>query len=267
MNVDNTWILAMGLASYGFLGSLHCGLMCGPLCASLGSQGSKVGLRARILPNLIYLLGKALSYGTLGLVGGLLGSLVQSAFRKSLGTLFPSNTFLSSLSGPFVNLGNLSLLFLWIAGCITIVFHQVWFKKQFSFGKGSYFFGILNLIPRSSESLRMGLLGGLSALLPCPFLWGGLLQATGLSHPIHSGMAMVLFAFVTTPAVWFSKGLLNRFRFAFSPKWASLLGISFATFGALGFICMPHHGHHPEVKDTEKTQAPQVESPSDHSHH
>ena len=55
----------------GLLGSLHCAAMCGPLMLALPDGSASAG--HFIAGRIIYQLGRVLTYGLLGIVGGLVG--------------------------------------------------------------------------------------------------------------------------------------------------------------------------------------------------
>ena len=68
MMIHPEYLAAFGI---GFLGSLHCLGMCGPIALVVPSIGSGTG--GRLSGGLVYNLGRIITYSMLGLLAGLAG--------------------------------------------------------------------------------------------------------------------------------------------------------------------------------------------------
>ncbi len=82
------WVLALMLGS---LGSLHCAVMCGPLVLGMPFRKKRLWLMA--VETLFYQGGRTLTYTFMGLLAGLLGSVLslvihQKAWNYGIGALF-----------------------------------------------------------------------------------------------------------------------------------------------------------------------------------
>lgn len=76
-------------AILGFLGSLHCVIMCGPIALAMPGQKT---LNRFLLSRVLYNFGRVLTYAIIGLTFGLLGELIglsgyQQAFSIALGII------------------------------------------------------------------------------------------------------------------------------------------------------------------------------------
>ena len=188
------WIwAAFGL---GFVGSLHCAGMCGPLALALPFS-QKQGAQ-QVIGNTIYQLGRIFTYAIIGFLFGLIGrgfSLagIQQPLSISLGVamiliillpkIFPLHRTPPFLQKPILTLKKKLGLFL---------------KRE---GFGAFFI--------------TGLLNG---LLPCGLVYMALLGALGIGNPMYSAAFMAAFGFGTFPMM-FGIALTGGF---ISVKWRSL---------------------------------------------
>ncbi|HEX3757696.1 MAG TPA: sulfite exporter TauE/SafE family protein [Kofleriaceae bacterium] len=165
-------ILASSLA-----GSLHCVAMCGPL---LGLHG---GARSPRLAG-VHALGRLTTYAALGALAGLLGRAVDLA-----GQLAAIQHGAAIVAGV-VMVG-------W--GLRTIAIARGW---RTAAGRAPALFrrGLVQLRARRPVS-RAWLLGVLTGLLPCGWLWVFVVSAAGTGSPWRGAAVMSVFWLGTVPAM------------------------------------------------------------------
>ena len=177
-----TTALLVAALLMGFFGSPHCLGMCGGLVAAFGlsmkdaSPAKRRGLVAT------YHLGRLLSYASLGLIAGLIGTTVLEPLMKGNST----PRILLGLVLVFVGLTMLGLPFLNKLERLGMRFWQVLAplrKKVFP----------LNTFPRA---LAAGLLWG---FLPCGLVYGALLIAVVAHDPLSGAALMFVFGLGTVP--------------------------------------------------------------------
>lgn len=190
-------------------GAMHCVAMCGGLAlivsrpaaalasgvavsgangrdgAATSTGGPAGGARAWLQPRfMVYGLGKALTYGTLGLVVGLIGvvtaslrggqqilSIAAGVVLIAVGLHLAGVAWLSRIAAPVGG----SHLIGWMAGHLR--------------GRGV------------GPALALGLLNG---LLPCGLVYGALAAALAQGSVARSALFMIVFGIGTMPALWLS---------------------------------------------------------------
>lgn len=234
----------------GFLGSLHCVGMCGPLLLSLPlhrTQGWQGFGRS-----LLYHSGRFAAYGLLGLTFGLLGMGVH---------------LLAYQQGVTIAVGVLMLL--WALS------HLV--KGRWSLFSGNLLYQWLrqhlNQFVQKEGVGRHFTLGVLNGFLPCGLVYFAATSSMVLASPAESAGYMVLFGLGTAPAllaVTLSQHLLGkRFRFSFSfnriiPVLAGVFAVLLIVRGlglGIPFISphvepAQHQVEHPSGPDAEGLQIP-----------
>lgn len=165
----------------GFLGSLHCVGMCGPLALAIQSTRNKTGW-ASLLSSVTYNSGRTLGYMALGLIFGVLGSfLAMAGLQKTLS----------------IGLGVvLILVFLFTSS------PDQWIGKVPVFQK-FYTFIQLKLMGLLKKTQRVPtiFLGMMNGFLPCGLVYVGLAGAISLSHVWGSMGFMMFFGLGTFPAM------------------------------------------------------------------
>ncbi len=173
------WAGFASIFSYGFLTSLHCVGMCGPLACSVLSRQAPRWLSA----SLCYNGGRILSYS---LAGAACGLLAQSLTLSSLA----SASSLSLVLGLIL---------------IGVALLQLFGKKlsalpRFSlvqnFWKG--FHSRVNRWPAALQSLGLGLV---TVFLPCMTLHPLLLAAASTQSALRGALSLTAFALGTLPAM------------------------------------------------------------------
>lgn len=174
---------------FGFVGSFHCIGMCGPIALSLPVR--KDTLTSRVVSILIYNLGRVITYAVIGLLFGLLGFGFKIAgFQQSLS----------------IGLGLLILLMTILPYFSKKQFHNNnYLLKPLSFIKSS----IAKLFGTSSLAslFSIGLLNG---LLPCGFVYLGVIWTASLGSAIDGMIFMAFFGLGTIPAM-LGIGILSNF--------------------------------------------------------
>lgn len=221
--------LLTGVLAASIVGSLHCIAMCGPL---VGMHGGVKTLRM----SLVHSLGRLTTYVVLGTLAGLVGSAIDLAGR----------------------LGNVQRVAT-ILAAITIVAIAVWplvrRTRGASRSQASVFGTALVRIRPRSEVKRAWLVGTLTGLLPCGWLWAFVVMAAGTASPLTGAVVMATFWLGTAPAmigiVRFAGPVVARMR----ARMPALTAIVLVTVG-LGTLAL-------RWRDIGTTQ---VERPHCHCH-
>jgi len=158
-------------------GSLHCIAMCGPL---IGLHGGARSLRLA----LVHALGLLTTYAALGALAGLLGRAVDMAGHLA-----------AIQHGAAIAAGVLTVGW----GLRTIAIARGWLRTAGSapalFGRG-----LVQLRARRAVS-RAWLVGVLTGLLPCGWLWVFVVSASGTGSPCAGAAVMTVFWLGTVPAM------------------------------------------------------------------
>ena len=175
-----TLALLSGIVATSFAGSVHCLAMCGPL---VGLHGSAKTIRLAVLHSL----GRLTTYVALGAVAGLIGSAVN-------------------LAGQVANVQRAATL----AAALLIVgmgIHQiitaVAARRQSTARatRSSSFATALVPIRPKSAARRSYLIGTLTGLIPCGWLWAFVIAAAGTGSALGGMLAMAAFWLGTVPAM------------------------------------------------------------------
>lgn len=208
MNSQNL-ILALTILSSSFWGSWHCAAMCSPI-ASIAAQRRSLW---------IYHLGRFISYTSIGVFGGLLGSYFLSS------DLYQVRLY----SG---------VLFAFILFFLAV---QAYRGKKYFFSLNSKrLHGFYN------TTTPPFILGLLSVLLPCGWLYSYALAAAATQSPFTGGLVMILFWFGSLPALSSISLLLGRsihFAPAKQQKIVSVILIVAALYSLGLFYFMPANCH------------------------
>jgi sulfite exporter TauE/SafE len=164
--------LLSGVLAASIIGSVHCIAMCGPL---VGLHGGARTLRL----SLIHSLGRLLTYVTLGTLAGLVGSAIDLAGR--LGNIQRAAT---------------------VVGAITILaIALVPLLAKARPPARAPFTAALVRIRSRSEVRRAALIGALTGLLPCGWLWAFVVMAAGTASAPAGALVMATFWLGTAPAM------------------------------------------------------------------
>ena len=188
---SSDWVIIISALTFGFVSSLHCVSMCGPLICQTGKGG---------LNNiLVYQVGRLISYLVLGFSLHLL-----------------SNTFLSAISTSLQEYSFILLTIIYlIMGVSVLLKKPLKFENKY-FAKWYRKFFSLSIKSKSSSKTSLSL-GLISALLPCGLLHSFLIGVITIEKPLISFLYIFSFWLSTSPALMgvalsFSK-LKNVFKF------------------------------------------------------
>ncbi len=205
-----------GLA-LGFLGSLHCIGMCGPIALALPSQGSSKF--EFYFGRILYNLGRVVTYSIMGLLIGLIGQKINIAGYQQLVSIM---------------LGTLILIAVLLPAKIKSYFTQLTFIK-FITKKLQSSIGVLFKKSNKSSLFAIGILNG---FLPCGFVYVALAGAVALGNVENSILFMVLFGIGTIPAMFSASIVTSLFGINFRrkiyramPIFASVLAVVFILRG------------------------------------
>ena len=158
-------------------GSLHCLAMCGPL---VGLHGGARSLRLA----LVHALGRGTTYVGLGAAAGLVGRAVDLA-----GRLAAVQHVAAVVAGV--------VIVAWGARSIAIA--RGWMQVRPA--SGALFQRGLSQLRGRRAVRRAWLIGLLTGLLPCGWLWAFVVSAAGTASPWTGASVMVVFWLGTLPAM------------------------------------------------------------------
>lgn len=188
------WILvAFGL---GFVGSLHCAGMCGPLVLALPFSNQKGMMQ--VVGNTVYQLGRIATYAFIGLLFGFIGR----------------GFSLAGIQQPLsIALGVAMILIILLPKLIPL-HRSPFFLQKLVIGLKKQLGMFLNRTGMGAFFIT-GLLNG---LLPCGLVYMALLSALAIGSPLQSAGFMAAFGFGTFPML-FGIALTGSF---ISLKWRNL---------------------------------------------
>jgi uncharacterized protein len=198
----------------GFLGSLHCIGMCGPIVLALPLKGSKDTLK-----RILYNGGRVITYSVMGLGAGFIGSrCFMAGLQQDMSIIFGASIILYVIIPSSLKTKVSSSSFM------SVLYRPV--KKHI---------GKLFAARNSVSFLSMGLLNG---LLPCGFVYMALAASVVTGTPLKGASAMALFGLGTVPALFFFSiasgfftiSLRNRIK-KYMPALAVVLGVIFILRG------------------------------------
>lgn len=156
------------------VGSVHCVAMCGPLIALHGKAGLRHGAA-------LHHVGRLAGYVALGTLAGAIGSAVDLAGRA----LAIQRTAMIVAGVVIV-----------IAGLVALATALGWQRRTHT---PKLFDVAVGRLRRFSPGRRAVLLGGLSAALPCGWLWAFVVTAAGTGSPLGGAAVMAAFWIGTLP--------------------------------------------------------------------
>lgn len=164
----------------GFLGSIHCLGMCGPIVLTL-KWGESNKFRGAI-KRVFYFVSKSIAYACLGFVAGLIGD----TFR-----FFGFQQLISIVIGTIMVVASSASLLK-----IKIPSNFSFLSKVFHFAKSS-----LSGVIKADKPGAFLIIGFLNGLLPCGFVYVGLGASLTANSSMESGIYMFLFGLGTIPAL------------------------------------------------------------------
>ena len=201
-------IALLGILAASALGSVHCLAMCGPL-AQVGSF--------RLAAT--HALGRLATYVTLGAAAGAVGSAVNLA-----GNLASVQRTATLLAGAGIV----------AAGIVTwgrALTSRRSTREKASPPKSAFARGLVRIRSRRSARTRAFLMGTLTGLLPCGWLWAFVVTAGGSGHVASGSAIMAAFWLGTVPAM---VGVLGALGPALGRLRARMPAITAVTLIAVG---------------------------------
>ena len=201
---------------FGFLGSLHCIGMCGPIALALPT--SPVSNWSLINGRVLYNFGRVFTYAMLGLLFGLIGSrLYMYGFQQ------------------IVTIALGSVIILWV-----IIPSKLKNKIRSISGFNSFTTRLKNVFMplfRKRTNLSMFFIGVLNGFLPCGFVYIAIAGALAVSStsPVNGMLFMALFGLGTVPAMLGTSIAGNLLSFNIKRKFSKIAPI-FAVILAVIFI-------------------------------
>lgn len=176
--MNETYINIITGLSVGFLGSFHCIGMCGPIALSLPVHSYG---RARKYSSIaLYTIGRAVSYGVLGMILGFIGS----QFR-----IWGLQQFISIAAGV--------LILLFILSNFSIapkIRHLEKIKSNIQRNLG-------RLLQSPKNSGVFFLIGVFNGLLPCGLVYVAVAAALATTHIVQGALLMFSFGLGTLPVM------------------------------------------------------------------
>lgn len=184
----------IGAFLIGFLGSLHCLGMCGPIAFAL--PVNRQSKWTELNGSMVYIFGKLCAYAVLGFIFGLMGKVLVMMKLQQYLSIVVGLILIFSVIPLFRGLfkSNITLYNRFLQPIKERISNQ--FKK------------------RSLSSLYS--IGFLNGLLPCGLVYVGVAAAVALGDPLKSALFMALFGLGTSPllvTVVLSKSLLKKETF------------------------------------------------------
>ncbi len=159
----------------GFVGSLHCVTMCGPIALSLSAQTNRLGF---ILTRLFYNLGRVTTYAFLGLL---------------IGTIGESARLLGLQQGLSIAIGAILIL--------SVLLTRVRFTINPLNSLYLRFKGYFSAFIKSKSVSRNYALGLINGLLPCGLVYLAMLGSLGTASLSGGILFMTFFGLGTIPSL------------------------------------------------------------------
>jgi sulfite exporter TauE/SafE len=167
-----TLALLAGIVVTSVVGSVHCLAMCGPL---VGLHGGAKTMRLA----LTHSLGRLTTYVVLGAIAGLVGSAVN-------------------LAGHMADVQRAATL---LAALVIVVLGVLQIVQVRRRPRPSRFGNALVRIHTQRPARRAWLIGTLTGLIPCGWLWAFVIVAAGTASPLLGAATMAAFWLGTVPAM------------------------------------------------------------------
>ncbi|NOR64878.1 MAG: hypothetical protein GQ468_02555 [Candidatus Scalindua sp.] len=205
-------MVPFAIIAASIIGSIHCVGMCGALAMTAGAQSRK-GLA-------YYHLGRLLGYFSVGALAGFLGSEFINSEMK----------YISLISTVFLSVSFLVIGF-------SIIKKGQLHIKQPAFLKLFYQNRVGRILEsKTSHSVSSFLIGLLSPLLPCGWLYGFILIAVATNNPLWGGILLTSFWIGTIPALSGISLLVKKPIKHFNGKASIFIGIFLMLIGLSSLV-------------------------------
>lgn len=222
--------------AFGFVGSLHCVQMCGPLVLTYSVAANTDAARRSLLGlHLAYNGGRTLTYMVLGAAAGLIGGSMRFVGR------------LAGFEGIAAIVAGIAML---ITGLVLLGMSPI-FKGWRGLQMPSQLLKPAGRLMSSSSAGSKLLLGLLMGFLPCGLIYAALMKALGEATPLGGALTMLAFGLGTSVAL-VAVGLgssaatrkLARWGTTISAVTVLVMGILLIARGAQARNTMAGHMHH-----------------------
>ncbi|WP_413578617.1 sulfite exporter TauE/SafE family protein [Bdellovibrio sp. HCB290] len=210
-------ILAIGILSTSFLGSWHCAAMCSPIACLMGERKSLLS----------YHLGRLVSYVTLGVLAGGMGQFLLASqyawLRSASAVIFALVLFSMGLRLIAPRWGNKITPKVDPHGLIK-VFRQL---RKFHLNQSGFVVGIL------------------TGLLPCGWLYTYVTAAVALQSPVMGGALMFLFWVGGLPALAILPAMIQNGLRQIPLRQQRIAGfilVAASGYSLWSFFFFSHHG-------------------------
>lgn len=177
MNLSYHLITALTI---GLVGSLHCIGMCGPIAVAL-PLGQK-NLPAKVWGSVLYNIGRALTYGIMGALFGLLGKGLHFAGLQQWASIFMGVAMIISVLFPVIFREKIKI------GSLTSGYSARLISRfRELFGKHSY--------------RNLFVIGLLNGLLPCGLVYVAVAGAINTNDVATGALFMIVFGLGTLPVM------------------------------------------------------------------
>jgi uncharacterized protein len=169
--------------STGLIGSTHCLGMCGGIVASLALAKRREDSRSRIFTQVMYNLGRILTYTLLGVIAGLIGPALDLLSLRSTALWF------------FVG-ANLFVILVGLSSALRLGWLSI---TSLESSAGKFLTVPLKRAAASSSPYAAFPLGLLLGFIPCGLVYGPLAIAGGSGSPMLGGAIMAALGLGTVP--------------------------------------------------------------------
>jgi sulfite exporter TauE/SafE len=229
--------LALGVLGASLLGSLHCAAMCGGFACLYGGDASRAhGARPLLTGHVAYHGGRLAAYATLGALAGSLGAGLDRA-----GELAGVQRAAGWLAGALLLVWGLALL----AQALEVRFLPALVRGQVPERAAQLIGRALLRVREQPLAARAGLLGLLTGLLPCGWLYAFVVSAGGTGSAWRGAAFMALFWLGTVPALVAIATGMRRATGALQRRLPLMSAVVVIAFGvaALGGRLGARHAH------------------------
>ncbi len=200
MDISASPTLALGVFTASLLGSLHCAAMCGGFACLYGGDAAAAGAKSSAAPpsrpllkgHVAYHGARLLSYASLGAAAGALGAGLDRA-----GELAGVQRTAGVVAGVLLLVWGLALL----ANALNVRFLPSLVRGQVPDRAARFMGDILLRFRNRGVAARAGMLGLLTGLLPCGWLYAFVVSAGGTGSAWRGAAFMGLFWLGTVPAL------------------------------------------------------------------
>jgi hypothetical protein len=222
--------------AFGFVSSLHCVQMCGPLVLTYSVAVNSTATRRPLLGlHLAYNAGRTITYSLLGAAAGLIGGTMRFVGR------------LAGFEGVAAIVAGIAML---LTGLVLLGMSPI-FKGWRGLQMPSQLLKPAGRLMSSSSASSKLLLGMLMGFLPCGLIYAALMKALGEATPLSGALTMLAFGLGTSVAL-VAVGLgssaatrkLARWGTTISAVTVLVMGILLIARGTQAGNAMAGHMHH-----------------------